>query len=145
MTGFCCSERKQSTYGPPHETVKYLESLRQQHKLLNLEALDKWMIREGIEREELVDSLNRQSLRNQVFRREVYWKVEKSISDDEIHQYYELHKESFAKEEGGFQTLADVRNEVNDRIFQTKAQQAVQEYFIHSAPTSYDRSQTRLR
>ena len=113
---------------PPHEAIKYLESLRQEHQLPDMEALTKWMIREGIDRDELKDTLNRQSLRNQIFRREVYWKVESSISDDEIHQYYELHKDNFAKKDGGFDPLADVKNEVHDRIFASKAQQAVQEY-----------------
>jgi hypothetical protein len=113
---------------PPHEAIKYLESLRQEQKLPDLEALNKWMIREGIDRDELKDTLNRQSLRNQIFRREVYWKVENSISDDEIRQYYESHKENFAKKNGGFDPLTDVRNEVHDRIFASKVQQAVQEY-----------------
>ena len=87
-------------------------------------------MREGIDREELMANLKSQSLRNQVFRREVFWEVENSISDEEIQKYYESRKQDFGKQEGGFHTLEQVRNEVHDRIFHAKSQRAVQDCLV---------------
>ena len=80
----------------------------------NMEALEEWIIREGIDREELLANLKSQSLRNQVFRREVFGEVESSLSDDEIQRYYESRQQNFGKKEGGFHTLEEVRNEIHD-------------------------------
>jgi hypothetical protein len=91
-----------------------LNGLRQQYKLPNMEALEEWIIREGIDREELLANLKSQSLRNQVFRREVFGEVESSLSDDEIQRYDESHQQNFGKKEGCFHTLEEVRNEIHD-------------------------------
>jgi hypothetical protein len=115
---------------PDNEAIKYLDGWRRQYKLPNMEALEEWIIREGIDREELISHLKSQSLRNQVFRREVFWEVEGSISDEEIQKYYESHQQNFGKNEGGFHSLEDVRNEIHDRIFDARAQRAIQEYLV---------------
>jgi hypothetical protein len=94
-----------------------------------MEALEEWIIREGIDRERLAN-LKSQSLRNQVFRREVFGEVESSLSDDEIQRYDESHQQNFGKKQGGFHTLEEVRNEIHDRIFDAIAQRAVQEYLV---------------
>lgn len=57
---------------PDNEAIKYLDWVRQQYKLPDMEALEEWIMREGIDREELMANLKSQSLRNQVFRREVF-------------------------------------------------------------------------
>jgi len=115
---------------PDNEAIKYLDSLRQQYQLPSMEALEEWIIREGIDREELMTNLRNQSVRNQVLRREVFWEVESSISDEEIQRYYASHKQNYGRKEGGFYTLEEVRNEIHDRIFDVKAQRAVQEYMV---------------
>src|SRR5262249_48118363 len=82
---------------PDNEAIKYLDQLRRQYKLPSMEALEELIIREGIDREELISHLKSQSLRNQVLRREVFWEVEGSISDEETQKYYKSHNQDFGK------------------------------------------------
>ncbi len=81
------------------EAIKYLDKIRQDYKLENLEELDRLMIQQGIDPEEFKRNIRNHSLRQQVLGREVYSRIQNQISSEEIRKYYEEHLQEFERPE----------------------------------------------
>jgi peptidyl-prolyl cis-trans isomerase SurA len=79
------------------EVIKYLDKIRKDYNLADMEALDKMMMQQGIDPVEFKQNIKNYTLRQQVLGREVYSRLQ--ISNDEISKYYEAHKEEFNRPE----------------------------------------------
>jgi len=114
---------------PDIESIKYLDSIRQKYHLDDMEELAKKMTQEGIDPQEFQYGLKREYLRDKMLRKEVYWQVEKSMSEEEMARHFESHQQDFKNRDGRTRTFRDAKSEIHDRIFKVKADRAIKEYF----------------
>ena len=81
-----------------NEVIKYLDNIRKEQKLPDMEALEKMMSQQGIDPAEFKQNLKNHSLKQQVLGREVYYKLQQ-ISSEEVNKYYEAHKQEYDRPE----------------------------------------------
>jgi peptidyl-prolyl cis-trans isomerase SurA len=79
------------------EVIKYLDRIRLDQNIADMETLEKMMLQQGIDPVEFKQNVKNQSLKQQVLGREVFSRVQ--ISTDEISKYYEAHKQEFDRPE----------------------------------------------
>ncbi len=81
-----------------NEVIKYLDTIRKDQKLPDMESLEKMMTQQGIDPIEFKQNIKNNSLKQQVLGREVFYKLQQ-ISQDEITKYYDEHKQEFDRPE----------------------------------------------
>jgi len=79
------------------EVIKYLDRIRREQNIADMETLEKMMIQQGIDPIEFKLNIKNHSLKQQLLGREVYSRVQ--ISTEEISKYYEAHKQEFDRPE----------------------------------------------
>ena len=79
------------------EVIKYLDRIRRDQNIADMETLEKMMVQQGIDPVEFKQNIKNQSLKQQLLGREVYSRVQ--ISTEEISKYYEAHKQEFDRPE----------------------------------------------
>jgi len=79
------------------EVIKYLDRIRRDQNIADMETLEKMMVQQGIDPIEFKQNIKNQSLKQQLLGREVYSRVQ--ISTEEISKYYEGHKQEFDRPE----------------------------------------------
>jgi peptidyl-prolyl cis-trans isomerase SurA len=79
------------------EVIKYLDRIRREQNIPDMETLEKMMIQQGIDPVEFKQNIKNQSLKQQVLGREVYSRLQ--ISTEEISKYYQAHKQEFDRPE----------------------------------------------
>ncbi len=79
------------------EVVKYLDRIRREFNVDNMEDLEKMMVQQGIDPVEFKANTKSQALKQMVLSREVYSHIQ--ISTEEITKYYEAHKQDFDRPE----------------------------------------------
>jgi len=79
------------------EVIKYLDRIRRDQNIADMETLEKMMVQQGIDPVEFKQNIKNQSLKQQLLGREVYSRVQ--ISTEEISKYYEAHKQNFDRPE----------------------------------------------
>lgn len=93
--------QKASDLNPPinvdADVLKYLDSMRKENNLPDMEALDHLMVQQGIDPADFKESIKRRALREQVLGREVYSRL--TVTGDEISKYYEAHQQDFDRPE----------------------------------------------
>src|SRR6476620_11677250 len=75
------------------EVIKYLDRIRRDQNIADMETLEKMMLQQGIDPTEFKQNVKNQSLKQQLLGREVYSRVQ--ISTEEISKYYDAHKQEF--------------------------------------------------
>jgi peptidyl-prolyl cis-trans isomerase SurA len=81
-----------------NDVIKFLDNIRKEQKLPDMEALEKVMTQQGIDPTEFKTNIKNNSLKQQVLGREVFYKLQQ-VSQDEVAKYYEAHKEEFNRAE----------------------------------------------
>jgi peptidyl-prolyl cis-trans isomerase SurA len=79
------------------EVIKYLDRIRREQNIADMETLEKMMVQQGIDPVEFKQNIKNHSLKQQVLGREVYSRLQ--ISTEEITKYYEAHKQEFDRPE----------------------------------------------
>ena len=79
------------------EVIKYLDRIRRDQNIADMETLEKMMVQQGIDPVEFKQNIKNHSLKQQLLGREVYSRVQ--ISTEEISKYYEAHKQEFDRPE----------------------------------------------
>jgi peptidyl-prolyl cis-trans isomerase SurA len=79
------------------EVIKYLDRIRREQNIADMETLEKMMVQQGIDPVEFKQNVRNHSLKQQVLGREVYSRLQ--ISTEEITKYYEAHKQEFDRPE----------------------------------------------
>lgn len=79
------------------EVIKYLDRIRRDQNIADMETLEKMMVQQGIDPVEFKQNIKNQSLKQQLLGREVFSRVQ--ISTEEISKYYEAHKQEFDRPE----------------------------------------------
>ncbi len=79
------------------EVIKYLDRIRRDQNIADMETLEKMMVQQGIDPVEFKQNIKNQSLKQQLLGREVYSRLQ--ISTEEISKYYEAHKQEFDRPE----------------------------------------------
>ncbi len=79
------------------ELVKRLDEIRQQMKLETLEDLERAAQQQGVSFEDFKQNLRNSIITQQVIGREVGSRIQ--FTQDEVHKYYEEHKQEFAQPE----------------------------------------------
>jgi peptidyl-prolyl cis-trans isomerase SurA len=79
------------------EVIKYLDRIRREQNIPDMETLEKMMVQQGIDPVEFKQNVKNQSLKQQLLGREVYSRLQ--ISTEEISKYYEAHKQEFDRPE----------------------------------------------
>lgn len=79
------------------EVIKYLDRIRREQNVPDMETLEKMMLQQGIDPVEFKQNIKNYSLKNQLLGREVYSRLQ--ISTEEISKYYEAHKQEFDRPE----------------------------------------------
>ncbi len=79
------------------EVIKYLDRIRRDQNISDMETLEKMMLQQGIDPVEFKQNIKNQSLKQQLLGREVFSRLQ--ISTDEISKYYEAHKQEFDRPE----------------------------------------------
>jgi peptidyl-prolyl cis-trans isomerase SurA len=79
------------------EVIKYLDRIRREQNIADMETLEKMMVQQGIDPTEFKQNIKNQSLKQQLLGREVFSRVQ--ISTEEISKYYESHKQEFDRPE----------------------------------------------
>lgn len=79
------------------EVIKYLDRIRREQNIPDMETLEKMMVQQGIDPVEFKTNIKNHSLKQQVLGREVYSRLQ--ISTEEISKYYEAHKQEFDRPE----------------------------------------------
>src|SRR5438034_5575873 len=81
------------------DVIKFLDRIRKENNLPDMEALEKLMLQQGIDPVEFKQNIKNRSLTQQVLGREVYSRIQNAISNDEVTKYYEAHKPEFDRPE----------------------------------------------
>ena len=81
------------------DVIKFLDRIRKENNLPDMEALEKLMLQQGIDPVEFKQNIKNRSLTQQVLGREVYSRIQNAISNDEVTKYYEAHKQEFDRPE----------------------------------------------
>jgi peptidyl-prolyl cis-trans isomerase SurA len=81
-----------------NDVIKFLDNIRREQKLSDMEALEKVMVQQGIDPTEFKTNIKNNSLKQQVLGREVFYRLQQ-VSQDEITKYYDAHKEEFDRAE----------------------------------------------
>jgi len=81
------------------EVIKYLDRIRRDQNIADMETLEKMMVQQGIDPIEFKQNIKNQSLKSQLLGREVYSRLQQQISTEEIEKYYEAHKQEFDRPE----------------------------------------------
>jgi peptidyl-prolyl cis-trans isomerase SurA len=81
------------------EVIKYLDRIRRDQNIADMETLEKMMVQQGIDPMEFRQNIKNQSLKQQLLGREVYSRLQQQISTEEIEKYYEGHKQEFDRPE----------------------------------------------
>jgi len=79
------------------EVVKYLDRIRRDQNISDMETLEKMMLQQGIDPTEFKQNVKNQSLKQQVLGHEVFSRLQ--ISTEEINKYYESHLQEFDRPE----------------------------------------------
>ncbi|MCI0418121.1 MAG: peptidylprolyl isomerase [Acidobacteria bacterium] len=79
------------------EVIKYLDRIRREQNIADMETLEKMMVQQGIDPVEFKLNIKNHSLKQQLLGREVYSRVQ--ITTEEIAKYYEAHKQEFDRPE----------------------------------------------
>ena len=81
-----------------NDVIKYLDNIRKEQKLPDMESLEKMMSQQGIDPAEFKQNIKNHNLKQQVLGHEVYYKLQQ-ISSEEVNKYYEAHKQEFDRPE----------------------------------------------
>jgi peptidyl-prolyl cis-trans isomerase SurA len=81
-----------------NDVIKFLDNIRKEQKLPDMESLEKMMTQQGIDPNEFKQNIKNNSLKQQVLGHEVFYKLQQ-VSQDEIQKYYEGHKQEFDRPE----------------------------------------------
>jgi peptidyl-prolyl cis-trans isomerase SurA len=84
------------------DLIKYMDSIRQQNNLKDMEELEKAVESTGLVFEDWKDSIRKSMLQQELIRRE----IRPNFTDEQVQEYYEKHKEEFVREERVF--LAEI-------------------------------------
>lgn len=84
------------------DLIKYMDNIRQQNNLKDMEELEKAVEGTGLVFEEWKDSIRKNMLQQELIRRE----IRPNFSEEQVKEYYEKHKEEFVREERVF--LAEI-------------------------------------
>ncbi len=80
------------------DLIKYMDRIRQENNLPDMEGLEKAVESTGLVFEDWKDGIRKQMLQQELIRRE----IRPNFSDEQVKQYYELHKEEFVRKERVF-------------------------------------------
>ena len=81
-----------------NDVIKFLDNIRKEQKLPDMESLEKMMTQQGIDPTEFKQNIKNNSLKQQVLGREVFYKLQQ-VSQDEVKKYYDAHKQDFDRPE----------------------------------------------
>ncbi|MGH9795156.1 MAG: peptidylprolyl isomerase [Candidatus Acidiferrales bacterium] len=80
------------------DLIKYMDRIRQENSLKSMEELEDAVVKSGLVFEDWKDSIRKQMLQQELIRRE----VRPDITDAQVKEYYEAHKEEFVRDERYF-------------------------------------------
>ena len=84
------------------ELIKYMDRIRQENNLKDLEELEKAVESTGLVFEDWKDSIRKNMLQQELIRRE----IRPNFTEEQVREYYEKHKEDFVRKERVF--LAEI-------------------------------------
>jgi len=80
------------------DLIKYMDRIRTDNNLPDMEALEKAVEQSGLAFEDWKDGIRKQMLQQELIRRE----IRPNFSDAQVQEYYDKHKEEFVREERVF-------------------------------------------
>lgn len=80
------------------DLIKYMDRIRQENNLKTMEELEDAVVKSGLVFEDWKDSIRKQMLQQELIRRE----VRPDITEAQVKEYYEAHKEEFVRDERYF-------------------------------------------
>jgi peptidyl-prolyl cis-trans isomerase SurA len=80
------------------DLIKYMDRIRQENNLPDMEALEKAVESTGLVFEDWKDGIRKQMLQQELIRRE----IRPNFSDEQVQEYYDKHKEEFVRKERVF-------------------------------------------